>query len=232
MAGWIKISKEINTHWIWKDPIKFQWWLDILLTVNYSDAKVNIGYKIFECKRGETLLSLLSWSKRWGVSKSVVNNFFSMLENDNMIETHNEIVTTRLKVCNYDSYQQNENAFKTETKRKQNGIETEEDPIEEKEKNKNKNKNRDAAKAATIKRVSDFKKSLYPFTIAKGGIYSNDTVKDFFEYWSELNKSETKMRWELQTTFQISKRLVTWLKNEKPKFGEPKQQTNIFKTTD
>ena len=95
-----------------------------------------------------------------------------------------------------------------------------------------KEKDRDAAKAATIKRISDFKKSLYPFTIAKGGIYSNDTVKDFFEYWSELNKSETKMRWELQTTFQISKRLVTWLKNEKPKFGEPKQQTNIFRTTD
>ena len=107
-----------------------------------------------------------------------------------------------------------------------------EEEEEEQEQTEEKNKNREAAKAATLKRISDFKKSLYPFTIAEGGIYRNDTVKDFFEYWSELNKSETKMRWELQTTFQISKRLVTWLKNEKPKFGEPKQQTNIFRTTD
>ena len=140
MAGWIKISKEINSHWIWKDPIKFQWWIDILLTVNYSDTKVPIGFKVFECKRGETLLSLLSWSKRWGVSKSVVNNFFKMLENDNMIETVNETVTTRLIVCNYDTYQQFENANETEIKRKRNAKETQCDTIKEVIKNKEENK--------------------------------------------------------------------------------------------
>ena len=60
----------------------------------------------------------------------------------------------------------------------------------------------------------DFKESLYPYTKAKGGLYDNDTVKEFFNYWSELNKSQTKMRWELQQTFEISKRLATWVKNE------------------
>lgn len=140
MAGWIKINKEINSHWIWKDPIKFQWWIDILLTVNYSDTKVPIGFKVFECKRGETLLSLLSWSKRWGVSKSVVNNFFRMLENDNMIETVNETVTTRLIVCKYDSYQQSENGYETQKKRKQNAKETQHNTIEEVIKNKEENK--------------------------------------------------------------------------------------------
>jgi DNA-binding transcriptional regulator YhcF (GntR family) len=132
MSGWIKLSKEINTHWIWKDPIKFQWWVDILLTVNYSDTKVPIGFKVLDCKRGETLMSLTTWAKRWGVSKSVVNNFFNMLEMDNMIETVNETVTTRLRVCNYDSYQQTENAKDTQTKRKRNANETQHDTIKEK----------------------------------------------------------------------------------------------------
>lgn len=81
-------------------------------------------------------------------------------------------------------------------------------------KSKVKENNRDAAKAATLKRISDFKESLYPYTKAKGGLYDNDTVKEFFNYWSELNKSQTKMRWELQQTFEISKRLATWVKNE------------------
>ena len=54
-------------------------------------------------------------------------------------------------------------------------------------------------------------------------------VRDFFNYWSELNKSETKMKFELQTTFQISNRLATWAKNEKPNFA--KQKSNITKLT-
>lgn len=73
---------------------------------------------------------------------------------------------------------------------------------------------RDAAKAATLKRVETFKLSLYPFTDKQGGVYEAEMVKDFFEYWSELNKSETKMKWELQPTFEISKRLSKWAAND------------------
>lgn len=136
MAGWIKISKDINKHWIWGDPVKLKWWLDILLTVNFEDKKFPIKYKVFECKRGESLLSLVEWAKRWGVSKSVVNNFFTMLENDNMIKTVNETVTTRLIVCNYDTYQQSENANKTQTKRSKNATETQGNTTKEYIKNK------------------------------------------------------------------------------------------------
>lgn len=94
--------------------------------------------------------------------------------------------------------------------------------LEEKEKVKEKEKdNRDAAKAATLKRMEAFKLSLYPFTDKQGGIYEAELVKEFFEYWSELNKSETKMKWELQATFEISKRLSKWAANDS-KFKQPK----------
>ena len=93
--------------------------------------------------------------------------------------------------------------------------------------NESKEKNMDAAKAATLKRISDFKESLYPYCKPKG-IYDKETVKEFFEYWSELNKSKTKMKWELQQTFEISKRLATWLKNEDKfnKNGKTEQTTD------
>jgi hypothetical protein len=83
-----------------------------------------------------------------------------------------------------------------------------------------KKNNMDAAKAATQKRISDFKKSLFPFTKFKGGTYDDDMVKEFFEYWSELNKSGTKMKWELQETFEIGKRLSKWLKNNYKFYGK------------
>lgn len=41
------------------------------------------------------------------------------------------------------------------------------------------------------------------------------TIKEFFEYWSELNKSGTKMRWESEKFFDLSRRMATWLKNSK-----------------
>lgn len=131
MEGWLKLSRKIISHWIWKDPIKLKWWLDILLTVNWEDNKVAIGYKVFECKRGQSLLSLQSWAKRWNVSKSVVNNFFNMLEGDGMITVENETVTTRITVCNYESYQQVQNANETERERIENASRTQQSTIEE-----------------------------------------------------------------------------------------------------
>lgn len=131
MIGWIKINREISNHWIFKDSVKFKWWIDILLIVNYEDKKTPIGFKLFECKRGESLMSLQNWASRWNVSKTVVNNFFRMLENDNMIKVINETVTTRLIVCNYDSYQFVENANKTQTKRNRNAIETQQSTTKE-----------------------------------------------------------------------------------------------------
>lgn len=37
-------------------------------------------------------------------------------------------------------------------------------------------------------------------------------VEDFFTYWSEPNKSKTKMRFEQQSTWEIHRRMLTWAK--------------------
>ncbi len=46
------------------------------------------------------------------------------------------------------------------------------------------------------------------------GIYSNDLLNDFFRYWAESNKTFTKMRFEMQKTFQLDLRLKTWYNND------------------
>jgi hypothetical protein len=38
-------------------------------------------------------------------------------------------------------------------------------------------------------------------------------VKKFLSYWTEPNKSGTKQRWEMQSTFEVSRRLATWFGN-------------------
>ena len=43
--------------------------------------------------------------------------------------------------------------------------------------------------------------------------YSADMLDDFFSYWTEPNKSQTKMRFEQQPTWDLSRRLSRWEKN-------------------
>jgi hypothetical protein len=40
--------------------------------------------------------------------------------------------------------------------------------------------------------------------------YPKEMLREFYNYWIELNASKTKMRFELQQVFEVSKRLATW----------------------
>lgn len=104
-TGFISLHRTLQSHWIWRDPNKLKWWLDILLTVNFKPAKVNLGNELYDCKRGQALMSILSWADRWKVSKDTARNFLKLLEKENMIECVSIGKSTRLTVCNYDTYQ-------------------------------------------------------------------------------------------------------------------------------
>jgi hypothetical protein len=60
-------------------------------------------------------------------------------------------------------------------------------------------------------RTLSFKEKLVPFK----NKYEMDMLKNFFDYWTEPNPSKTKMRFELERTFEVERRLVTWAKRQK-----------------
>ena len=60
-------------------------------------------------------------------------------------------------------------------------------------------------------RTLAFKNSLIPFK----NKYQIDLLKNFFEYWTEPNPSKTKMRFELERTWSIERRLTTWASRQK-----------------
>ena len=45
--------------------------------------------------------------------------------------------------------------------------------------------------------------------------YSDNEINNFIDFWTEPNRSNTKMRFELQPTFDIARRMVTWVKKNK-----------------
>ena len=77
-----------------------------------------------------------------------------------------------------------------------------------------------AAEAATSARKEKFYTSLVPFVDK----YGKDMIREFFDYWSEMNRSKSKMRFEQQSTWELALRLKTWADREKipKKDGNPK----------
>ena len=72
-----------------------------------------------------------------------------------------------------------------------------------------------AASAATPedelkKRAGVFCNSLVPYVKT----YGKEMIRKFYYYWTEPNKSRTKMRYELERTWDTKRRLNTWASRE------------------
>jgi hypothetical protein len=58
-------------------------------------------------------------------------------------------------------------------------------------------------------RRKDFANQLVAFLSE----YSKEMIRDFYDYWIEPNKSKTKMRFEIERTWDLNLRLKKWSKN-------------------
>lgn len=56
--------------------------------------------------------------------------------------------------------------------------------------------------------------------------YPESMVKDFIRYWTEPNKSKTKMRYEVERTWDTARRLITWENNDQKFNGNGSKQGN------
>lgn len=218
-------------------------WLDLIQSARFeaTDKAYSelIGGREISYTRGQYPASISFLMKRWQWSEKKVRYFLSKLKRKGMITTCNKQGMTVITLCNYDEY----NPYKGIPKDVDRGIDNNKEINElnialgelraelravvekmgqakgdnkkkDKEDNTKESPNgdkKDAAKAATLSRKESFYQSLVPFV----GKYQKEMIRSFFDYWSELNKSETKMRYELEKTWELPKRLVTWANRER-----------------
>lgn len=109
MAGWIKISREIEDHWLWQDAERLRWWIDMLFLASWEDKKVIEDTHLITIKKGQFIASVAFLCKRWGKSNKTIIKYLKMLEEDEMIcreVLHRQ--TPIITICNYDKYQCND----------------------------------------------------------------------------------------------------------------------------
>jgi hypothetical protein len=61
--------------------------------------------------------------------------------------------------------------------------------------------------------------------------YDKSILNGFIDYWTEPNKSNTKMKWELNKTWKTALRLKTWAANQK-KWDKPKSNPKSMSKLD
>jgi len=144
-------------------------------------------------KRGQTVTGRAFLSEALGLSVSNIRTALKNLENSGEIKVDSSTKGTVITVLNFDKYQVDETEQKS-VKPVKNVK-----PIDD--------------------RIYDFKKSLVPHLDK----YGKTLLKNFSDYWTEKSPRGSKMRFEKEKVFDVSRRLATWSRNNFNNTNQPTQ---------
>ena len=105
-GGWIKIDRGITNHWIWQDPERFKWWIDLLLMAAWEDKEVIHDSHKFILQRGQIIASVAYLATRWKKNHQTIRKYLDLLQNEEMLTR--KIMyrqTSIITICSYDKYQ-------------------------------------------------------------------------------------------------------------------------------
>jgi len=211
MEGWIKLHRKL-LDWEWySDTNAKVLFLHCLLKANIKDTT----WKGMEIKRGQFFTSNLSLSNELGLSIKEIRNSLKKLEKTGELTFFGASNGTMVTVCNYDNYQHLEQstgkrwASDGQARGKRRATDREEEERKE-----------EKIRLLLAQKCADFKKSLEPF-LAK---YGRDMLNEFYLYWTEPTKGNTKLKFELQKTWDVERRLLRWANNDFNKQTQPSSQ--------
>jgi|9_EtaG_2_1085328.scaffolds.fasta_scaffold01980_4 hypothetical protein len=144
-------------------------------------------------KRGQTVTGRAFLSEALGLSVSNIRTALKNLENSKEIKVESNTRGTVITVLNFDKYQIDE------TEQKEVKTVKSVKSIED--------------------RIYDFKKSLVPHLDK----YGKTVLKNFSDYWTEKSPRGSKMRFEKEKVFDVSRRLATWSRNNFNNTNQPTQ---------
>lgn len=213
MSSWIKIQRDIRDHWVFDNADYFKAWITILIEVNHAKKGVVIKGTPINCERGQCAYSIKTWSEKFGKgwTSQKVRTFFKHLVNDNMILVQEIVkITTKLSVCNYDTYQSNQ---QTDVKQITNGCKTPNNLLTTIEEPKNlETKNVKKKSSAIINPYKKWNKDDFWGELLKVNTeknYEQSMIERFFIYWAEMN-DKGKMKFQMNKTWSTTGRLANW----------------------
>ena len=113
--GYIKLHRQIRDNWIWNNSEKLKAWIDLLLMVTYKERIKFINGEEVKLLPGEVDASIRYLARRWDWSIGKVQRFLKMLQKCKMIDIKTGTGQNIVSICNYATYQIEENKNDTPT---------------------------------------------------------------------------------------------------------------------
>jgi len=213
-------------------------WDWILKEANHKETK----YSGFTVKRGQLFRTYrdiregLHWMvgyRKMMYSESQTKRAMKFLRENGMIDTTKELRGVLITVLNYNKYQDPKNY---ESTNESTSEDTNDEPMtnqprptnNKNEKNVKNEKNELGEKIFSpptpkekmlnfVESVKNEDENFFELlkALEQKGV-SIDTakveIKEFVSYWTELNSTGKKQRWQMQKTFEVNRRLATWFK--------------------
>ena len=191
--------------------------------VRYADITPNAKLLYAEitafCNmNGECFASNRYFANLYGKSKTTISNWIRELKTNNFIEVSytykkgtKEIDKRYLQLCS-EGINNNDNT-----------------PINIIVKDNNTSINNTSINNTSINNISN-RRNEFVFEVLSFD-YDESILNGFVDYWTEPNKSNTKMKFELNKTWSTKLRLKTWANNQK-KWDKPKSNKKTMSKLD
>ena len=165
------------------------WIVDFEIAQLYlgKDMPVNKQDALKYFNNGETRIIEFDGGKKWLI-KPFIEFQYGILNSENRV--HNSILI-ELNKYNFNK-----------------GLISSLQGAKEKEQDKDKDKDK-------VKDMEEREKKFISDVMNFQSEYRAEMLKSFCDYWTEKNKSKTRMKFELEATFEIYKRLSTWANRDK-----------------
>jgi hypothetical protein len=242
--GYVPVNRKFFSHVFWREKRTFsksEAWLDLIASARFDESQATelIGGKLVSWSRGQLPASLRYLSERWSWSKNKVSDFLDLLEKQAMITRYGNAGQTIVSLINYETF--NKKGQRKGHKKGQssdlkpdhydNVGDSEKDNEKEDEgtargqrgdkTNKVNKENKDNSSSSAVKRsevsskpLLDRKQEFYQKLVPHVQNYGKEMIRAFFDYWSEVTKSGSKMRFETEKTWEVDLRLKRWKQNE------------------
>lgn len=211
--GWVKLHRQFK-DWEWYNKSEMvHLFIHCLIKANFKDG----SFQGIECKKGSFITSLKHLSDETNISIQTIRTCLKKLQLTKEIEVKSTNKLTQITICNYDSYQQEDEDTNKQLTNNQQTTNKQLTTIEEYKENKE-------VKNSIEDRKLKFANTIKPFI----DLYGKDVCREFYAYWTEPNKSNTKLKFELEKTWDIKRRLERWVNNDFNKSSKDNLPSNVY----
>lgn len=231
--GFIMLDRELQDEYFYLSErfTRSQAFIDLCFQAAYKEREFYVrGIKV-ELMPYELAISENKLAERWQWSRNTVRKFLSELVVSGIIEQKSSKLVNIITIKKYLTIEhQNEQQNTLKNRRLDEQLilfdeHQNEQQIEHQNEQQtgiifNKDNNLIKEKSNTIvldkkKKIEDAQKDFYNSLVPYVSVYGKEMIRAFYDYWTEPNKSKTKMRFQMERTWDLGRRLARWEKNNR-----------------